>query len=81
MMRIVILALLVGLVAACGGGDEPASKAAPAASSAPAPAKPAAAVETPSGLPEAVIEDEIQYDPIDVSKLENQWWNQYSTGS
>lgn len=84
MMRIVILALVAGLISACGGGDEPATKsapAAPAASTAAAPAESAPAAEPASGLPAAVIEEEIQYDPIDVSKLENQWWDQYSPGS
>ena len=85
MMRIVAVALLVGLISACGGGDEPASKAAPAAptgaaSTAAAPAEAAPAEEAGGTLPPAVLEEDVKYDPIDVSKLENKWWDQYSAG-
>ena len=80
MIRTLTLAVLLGLLSACGD-DQAASSSAPAATSAAAPAAPAPAAEAPAAEPMADDEEEIQYDPIDVSKLENQWWQQYSTGS
>lgn len=70
-----LLSTCLLLVTACSD-DQPASQAAaPAAqpSSSPAPAAPAAMAPAASG-----DEEELVYDPIDVSKLDNQWWKQYS---
>lgn len=78
-VRILTLCALVLILAACGG-DEPAAGAAkPAAPQAVAPAAPAPAAE-PAEEAAAMDEEELVYDPIDVSKLENQWWQQYSNG-
>lgn len=52
-----------------------ASTAAPAAEQA-APAPQVASEETAA----PVGDDTVVYDPIDVSKLQNSWWQQYSAG-
>lgn len=55
----------------------PAEAAAPAA----APAAPAAAPQVASEATAAPVSDEdVVYDPIDVSKLQSTWWQQYSKG-
>ena len=54
--------------------------AAPAAESAP-PAAAAPAEEADAGAAESMEEEEFTYDPIDTSKLDNSWWQQYSAGS
>ena len=64
------------LLAACGG-DEPGAGG---KASAPAPAAPAASAPAETATEMAADEEEFTYDPIDVSKLENQWWQQYSSG-
>lgn len=81
MFRSVIILLLTGVLAACGDDQaaQPAQSAAPAAPAAPsssAPSQPAA----PESMPAAMDEEEIEYDAIDVSKLENRWWDQYTAG-
>ena len=83
---VLALALLLG---ACGeqGAEAPSSQAGGEAAApadqvaeapAPAPAAPvAAAPEAPAGT---AAEEELKYDPIDVSKLDNSWYKQYSSG-
>ena len=78
MMRFASLILVVAFLVACGEQSAPQnqqsaaqSKPAPSSAAPAAPALPAAA---------AVDDEELVYDPIDVSKLENQWWTQYSAG-
>jgi hypothetical protein len=93
-MRYSILTLLPLAVAlgACGqqeGGQAPAGPAAPAESAAPAaaetPAAPPAAVEAsapqaaPATAPAAT--EDVVYDPIDVSKLQNTWGPQFNAGA
>jgi len=57
----------------------PAQTAAPAAPAAPAESAPAAAPQVASESTAApVSEEEVVYDPIDVSKLQNSWWQQYN---
>lgn len=67
----VLLLFLAGLLITACGDDKPAPQA----------AKPAAS-ESPATTEETVAadEEEIVYDLIDVSKLDNQWWQQYSGG-
>lgn len=71
---LILAALLLG-----GCGDEPAPKTAKAPAAKPAASQPAAPAmeEAAMAAPE---EEEFTYDPIDVSTLENQWWQQYSSG-
>jgi hypothetical protein len=82
----IVLALTL-LLGACGeqgaqtpsapaGGEAAAPASAPAdqAAEAPAPAPAAAAPEAPAA------EEDLKYDPIDVSKLDNSWYKQYSGG-
>lgn len=87
MIRILTLASLLAALAACGN-DEPApttagtSNTPPATAPSPAtpPAAPADSPKDSTAMP-ASDDDEITYDPIDVSKLDNAWWQQYSAGS
>ena len=67
----VLLLFLAGLLISACGDDKPAPQA----------AKPAA-IASPAMTEETVAadEEEIVYDPIDVSKLDNEWWQQYSGG-
>lgn len=80
--RVLTLCVVALLLAACGS-DEPASNAAapsaPAQAAAPAAAAPEAAPADEA--PAMEDEEEFTYDPIDVSELENQWWQQYSSDS
>ncbi|GEM_PF-2485143 len=79
MRRMVLMLLALAVLGACSE-DQPASKA-PVAK-APAPTAPVAATTNESsagGLPAIVVDDEpVKYDPIDVSKLDSQWWKQYN---
>ena len=72
----VLILFLAGLFLGGCAEDKPA----PQAAKAPAMEKPAPAAPAP--LEEFVVsdDDEITYDAIDVSKLDNQWWQQYSGG-
>lgn len=89
MTRSLTFAILLAALAACGN-DQPASTAsttgatpAPTPSDTTAP-EPAAAPTAPAAEPAAAMstgdDDEFTYDAIDVSKLENAWWSQYSAG-
>ena len=84
MPRMLTILLAVGLLAACGEDAAPpastSAPAAPAAESA-APAATAPAEETSAAVAASMEEEEFTYDPIDVSKLDNSWWQQYSAGS
>ena len=67
----VLLLFLAGLLITACGDDKPAPQAVePAASESPATTEETVAAD----------EEEIVYDLIDVSKLDNQWWQQYSGG-
>ena len=80
-----VLALSL-MLAACG--DEgaqttPAPAEGQAAAPAAAPAEsapPAAAAPTAEEAPAAAAEEELKYDPIDVSKLDNSWYRQFGGG-
>ncbi|MGD9603766.1 MAG: hypothetical protein AB7V59_18305 [Gammaproteobacteria bacterium] len=88
---ITLLPLALALVA-CGNdsGQQAAAPAAPAESAAPAEAAAPAAptASAPAAAPQVasestaapVSDEEVVYDPIDVSKLQNAWWQQYSKG-
>ncbi|MEX2480446.1 MAG: hypothetical protein WD928_06240 [Gammaproteobacteria bacterium] len=87
MTRILTLAALLAALAACGN-DEPASTTAGTSNAptaaAPSSAAPSSPAADTTALPSAAAttdDDEITYDPIDVSKLDNAWWQQYSAGS
>jgi hypothetical protein len=80
---------LAVLLTACGSDQKAAAPAAPSAAvpaptGAPAPAPeaaaPAAMAEGGSALPAASDSEEVVYDPIDVSRLDNTWWGQYNQG-
>lgn len=86
MLRRLILLSAFVLLAACGDDQAPPpakteAAAPPASSAAPAPAATASTGSMPAEMGEAMDDDEVVYDPIDVSKLETSWWKQYSTGS
>lgn len=90
MPRLLIILLAAGLLTACGEPTEPpASSSAPASpaaetSAAPAESAPAAvedAAPAPAASAATAEDEELKYDPIDVSKLENSWWQQYSSDS
>ena len=88
-MRYALLTVLpLALVlSACGNdsGQQAAAPAAPAESNEPATAAPSAAV-TEAAAPMVasestaapIADDEVVYDPIDVSKLQSTWWQQFS---
>ncbi|MGH8596754.1 MAG: hypothetical protein ACREXT_08870 [Gammaproteobacteria bacterium] len=85
MSRTVFTLLPLALALAACGNDSGAP--APSADSASAPAAETAAATTPAAAPEVATEstaapvtDEVVYDPIDVSKLESRWWQQFDTG-
>lgn len=84
MPRMLTILLAVGLLAACGEDAAPpastSAPAAPAAESAP-PAAAAPAEDAGADAAESMEEEEFTYDPIDTSKLDNSWWQQYSAGS
>lgn len=82
MRNLMTACLLVSalMLAACGEDAAAPRQQAAAPSAKPAAAAPAAAPAAPA-MPEATDDEEIQYDPIDVSKLDSQWWQQYSAGS
>jgi len=76
-LTVFLLSTCLLLVAACSD-DQPASQAAaPGAQPSATPAAPAA-MAMDAGGDMAGDEEELVYDPIDVSKLDNQWWKQYS---
>lgn len=88
-MRYALLTVLpLALVlSACGNdsGQQAAAPAAPAESNEPATAAPNAAVTeatAPMVASEStaapIADDEVVYDPIDVSKLQSTWWQQFS---
>ena len=86
MIRTLTLACLLAGLTACGDEQAAQTPAAPAtevaaSSAAMSPADPAAppASETPAA-PAAADDDAVSYDPIDVTKLDNAWWRQYSAG-
>lgn len=82
MSRTAILLALATLLAACGDDQsQSASTSAPPAPAAAAStaAPPADAATESMPAPAMAADDEIQYDPIDVSKLDNAWWRQYSS--
>ncbi|MEQ8231954.1 MAG: hypothetical protein RLW61_21675 [Gammaproteobacteria bacterium] len=87
MSRLLTILLAAGLLTACGEPAEPpASTSTPAtpattSSEAPAESSPAPAEEAAPASTAAAEEEELQYDPIDVSTLDNSWWQQYSSGS
>ncbi len=72
----VLTLLLAGLFLNGCGEDKPVEQG----TKVPAMEKPAPAGPVP--LPEIVVsdDDDISYEPIDVSKLDNEWWQQYSGG-
>lgn len=85
MLRSLILLSAIVLMSACGEDKAPpAAPETPASASSAvttAPAAPSEAASVDEAMPAAADDEEIQYDPIDVSKLDNQWWKQYSAGS
>ena len=66
--RVLLLFLAGLLITACGDYNPAPQSAKPAASESPAMTEETVAAD----------EEEIVYDLIDVSKLDNQWWQQYS---
>lgn len=82
---LVTLLPLALALAACGNNDDqqvaapaaPAESAAPAAPESTAAAMPQVASESTAA---PISDDEVVYDPIDVSTLQNTWWQQYSKG-
>ncbi len=83
MIRILTGMFMVALLTACGddqGAAAPSSApAAPAANATPAADMSGAAA--PAADAAGGDDDSVIYAPIDVSKLDNQWWRQYSAGS
>lgn len=89
---VVTLFPLALALAACGN-DSGQQAAAPADSSAAAPAaapaEPAPAAAASAAAPQVaseataapVSDEEVVYDPIDVSKLQSSWWEQYNKGA
>jgi hypothetical protein len=77
--RILILSIAVAFLGACSDDQSASSQSAAQKSPPPSVSEPAAPTEP--AAPAAADEDEISYDPIDVSKLESSWWQQYSSGS
>jgi hypothetical protein len=86
--KLVVLALAL-MLGACGdqGGQTAApesagsgaaapAEATPAETTAAAPAAPAPAAEAP-----AAADEEVKYDPIDASKLDNSWYKQFGGGN
>ena len=73
-MRFASLILAIAFLTACGDEPTPQKKQAAAAS------KPTASAPAPTPAAAPTDEEELVYDPIDISKLENQWWSQYSAG-
>ena len=76
----VLTFFLIGLCISCCGGDKAPSDAAKAqAIEKPAPTSSAPVPNGPQQLEEIIVsdDDEVTYDPIDISKLDNQWWQQY----
>ena len=86
---ITVLPLALALTA-CGNdnGQQAAAPATPVESSAPA-ADATAAVEAAASVATAAVvadestaaplsDDEVVYDPIDVSKLQSSWWQQFN---
>jgi PBP1b-binding outer membrane lipoprotein LpoB len=70
----VFLLFLAGLFISACADEKPAPQAAKPAATEPAEAASPAMTE----LPAAASDEELVYDPIDVSKLDSQWWRQYS---
>lgn len=82
MSRTALLLILTSSLAACGGDAPPAQAPASTTAAAPASAPPAAeSAPAPAMDSTAMADDDaVSYDPIDVSKLDNAWWRQYSAG-
>lgn len=83
MPRLLTILLAAGLLTACGEpAAPPASQdapAAPASAAAPeTPALPATDEAPPATAMEVADEPELVYEPINLSKLDNSWWLQYS---
>ncbi len=87
--KLVVLALAL-MLGACGeqggqtaapaGGEAAAPAAtAPAETTAAAPAAPA--TPAPATEAPAAADEEVKYDPIDVSKLDNSWYKQFGGGN
>ncbi len=91
--KLVVLALAL-MLGACGDQGAQTAAPQPAGSDAAAPAE-AAQAESTAAAPEApatpapvaevpapaAADDEVKYDPIDVSKLDNTWYKQYGAGN
>jgi len=88
--RLVVLAL-ASMLCACGDqggqttappstGGEAAAPAAAPPTAAPAAETPAAAPPAPAAAAPAGGDEEVKYDPIDVSKLDNSWYRQFGGG-
>lgn len=86
--KLVVLALAL-MLGACGdqGGQTAAPEPAGSAATAPAETAPTesttAAPAAPAPVAEAPVaaDEEVKYDPIDVSKLDNSWYKQYGGGN
>ncbi len=86
--KLVVLALAL-MLGACG--DQGGQTAAPAGSEAAAPAAaapaettaaaPAAPATTAPALEAPAADEEVKYDPIDASKLDNSWYKQFGGGN
>ena len=68
--RVLLLFLAGLLISACGDDKQEPQAAKPAATESPAMTEETVAVD----------EEEIVYDLIDIAKLDNEWWQQYSGG-
>ena len=80
MLYHVLLLCLAGmLISACGDDEAAPQTAAPAATEMPTP-EPAAEIAIADDEKEVTDDEEPTYDLIDISKLDNDWWQQYSGG-
>lgn len=83
MFRILTGMFMVALLAACGddqGAAAPTSTAAAPTATA-APAADTSSAAAPAAEAAGGDDAAVTYEPIDISKLDNQWWRQYSAGS
>ena len=73
MRHVLVLVLPIALAfAGCGKKNQEAASPAAEAPAASAPA------EAPASAPAATGDEVVTYDPIDTSKLQQQWWGQFS---